>query len=149
MISTGMKNLNQLRCRAASPAATGFCGGGLNWRRETAGSVLLPKTISLTWLASSLSSCSRREPVLPASLLFPPVVFALVFCDTILKVSPSVFPVNSVLLILLGFSWIPAIPAHPKLVWSLTVLASSPRTQSSLTSLIRTIYLCGFSLSLC
>lgn len=78
-----------------------------------------------------------------------PLVFALVFCDTILKVSPSVFPVNSVLLILLGFSWIPAIPAHPKLVWSLTVLASSPKTQSSLTSLIRTIYLCGFSLSLC
>lgn len=65
-----MNNLNPLRYAAAPPTANGFCYGGLNWRRETAGYVLLPKTMLLTWLISILSSCyPQRTPSLPLSFI--------------------------------------------------------------------------------
>lgn len=94
MINTRINNLHPPRYVAASPTANGFYGGGLNWRRETAGSVLLPKPILSTRLISILSSSSpRRTPILPDPLLFHPEFSSpVVFSNTILSSRVSFCP---------------------------------------------------------
>lgn len=94
MINTRINNLHPPRYVAASPTANGFYGGGLNWRRETAGSVLLPKPILSTRLISILSSSSpRRTPMLPDPLLFHPEFSSpVVFSNTILSSRVSFCP---------------------------------------------------------
>lgn len=93
------------------------------------------------WRPFSLPA-THREPVLPASLLFPPGVFALVSFQwhhpqSAFLLLPSRETVCSWFLLA-------SCLLIPNWFWCLTVLASSPGTRSPFRSLM--MYLGGFSL---
>lgn len=108
-----INNLNPCEYVAALPTANGFCGGNLNWRRETAGLVLLllPKAILLTWFISILSSCYPQSAV----LLSPSSFISFQWHTVLSHISPAL-PVNNVELILLVLACVPTIPVHPEFV---------------------------------